>query len=100
MVQYQVTAVLSNDEELERFVVGQRLARDESRRLAWERHYRDAEKKLEDLKSEINRLTKDKEELERRILKSEEVPKQMLSQKIDGNIQTDDKLAISEHGTS
>ena len=67
MVQYQITTVLNGEDELEHFVVGQRLAKEEEKRLAWERHYREAEKKLDDLKSEIRKLSKDKDELEQRL---------------------------------
>ena len=64
MVQYQITAILNGEDELEKFVVGQRLAKDESKRLVWERHFREAEKKLEQLKLQIEQLKNNKKTLQ------------------------------------
>ena len=67
MGQYQVTAMLRDEEELERFALGQRLARDEEKRVTWERHYREAKKELEELQTEIERLKEEKTELEKTV---------------------------------
>ena len=64
MVQYQITAILNGEDELEKFVVGQRLAKDESKRLVWEKHFREAEKKLEQLKVQIEQLKNNKKTLQ------------------------------------
>ena len=64
MVQYQITAILNGEDELEKFVVGQRLAKDESKRLVWEKHLREAEKKLEQLKVQIEQLKNNKKTLQ------------------------------------
>ena len=64
MVQYQITAILNGEDELEKFVVGQRLAKDESKRLVWEKHFREAEKKLEQLKLQIEQLKNNKKTLQ------------------------------------
>ena len=64
MVQYQITAILNGEDELEKFVVGQRLAKDEAKRLVWERHFREAEKKLEQLKFQIEQLKNNKKTLQ------------------------------------
>ncbi len=93
MVQYQVTTVLNNEEDLERFVIGQRLAKDEAKRMAWEKHFREAEKKLEGLKAEIDRLSQDKAELERK-LSHEEEPKQLPTEKLTGEVHPDKDLTI------
>ncbi len=64
MVQYQITAILNGEDELEKFVIGQRLAKDESKRLVWEKHFREAEKKLEQLKFQIEQLKNNKKTLQ------------------------------------
>ena len=64
MVQYQITAILNGEDELEKFVVGQRLAKDESKRLVWERHFREAETKLDQLKLQIEQLKNNKKTLQ------------------------------------
>ncbi len=64
MVQYQITAILNGEDELEKFVIGQRLAKDESKRLVWEKHFREAEKKLDQLKLQIEQLKNNKKTLQ------------------------------------
>ena len=85
MAQYQVTTVLHSEEELERFVLGQRLARDEERRLAWEKHYCEAERKLEQLKAEIERLAQGKQTLEKRYSREEQDLKRPPEQKTEAS---------------
>ena len=92
MGQYQVTAMLRDEEELERFAFGQRLARDEEKRVTWERHYRDAKRESENLQAEVERLKQEKMDLQKTLQSLKNDLKSLSTEKTEPNFCEEERI--------